>query len=542
MKNKLILSVFLLMCSLGTLQAQTGNQSIPAAGNGLLFVAATAATCTPGVTASVQLSVAPYQIYYCSASNTWTAVGSGSGTITNQATNSIPVNTNGTATALNSVACTPPVTIGQFNVGYTNPTAAGTAPNCSQVGVPASTVNAATTTYAVGTVAPNESLCFPIVHDIAGSQPVVATIPTPTTLANANACVIFDNHSAQTDTLKATTWTMQANSAAAVAGSTGITINPGTKAVAYVDPFNATQWIVDTTALGASGAAFPVTVTGGTSGGIPYFNSTTQESASPILNTNVLMKGGGAGNPPTNTLCDEGQTTANTLTCTNTAGLKVVSVATGTSPPTCTVGTAGAHCFTEGTAPTGASSVDAIWANSTAHCLDQNSNNVELGCIVSEPAGLVTIQTISGADYTNATVTPSTLFSWTLPATAAAQKYKYTCDILWESTAATLVGPVFGLNISAAPTQLTGMASVQNTLAGADINGYLSNTTTGSQTLVTSSAAGVTSTNYWAKIWGTIEGAPVAGATFIINAASTSGTTASLNIRRGSGCKLEVVQ
>jgi len=147
-------------------------------------------------------------------------------------------------------------------------------------------------------------------------------------------------------------------------------------------------------------------------------------------------------------------------------------------------------------------------------------------------------QIISGADYTNSTTTPSTVFSWTLPATASAKTYRFSCDIMWESTNTTLVGPVFGVNISAAPTQLTANASVQNTLAGADINGYLSNTTTGSQTLVTSSAAGVTSTNYWAKIWGTIEGAPVAGSTFIINAASTSGTTATLNIRRGSGCTL----
>lgn len=149
---------------------------------------------------------------------------------------------------------------------------------------------------------------------------------------------------------------------------------------------------------------------------------------------------------------------------------------------------------------------------------------------------------VTGADYTNTTVTPSTVFSWTLPPTPTAQNYRYTCDIMWESTAATLVGPVFGVNISAAPTQLTAAAAVQNTLAGADVNGYLSNTTTGSQTLVTSAAAGVTSTNYWAKIWGTIEGAPVAGSTFIINAASTSGTTANLNIRRGSACKMELVQ
>lgn len=147
-------------------------------------------------------------------------------------------------------------------------------------------------------------------------------------------------------------------------------------------------------------------------------------------------------------------------------------------------------------------------------------------------------QVVSGADYTNSTTTPSTVFSWTLPATAAAKNYRYTCDIMWESTNTTLTGPQFGVSISAAPTQLTSSNSVQNTLAGADINGYISNTTTGHQNVGVGTAAGVTNTNYWAKIWGTIEGAPVAGSTFIIDAAALSNTTSTLNIRRGSGCTL----
>lgn len=67
-----------------------------------------------------------------------------------------------------------------------------------------------------------------------------------------------------------------------------------------------------------------------------------------------------------------------------------------------------AICMNEGTAVTGASSMDAIWANSTAHCPDVNANNVELGCVVAEPAGLVTVQTVTGADYTNSTVTATT--------------------------------------------------------------------------------------------------------------------------------------
>jgi hypothetical protein len=48
-------------------------------GGGLAFVASLPATCTPGVTASVQLNVAPYAIYFCDATNHWTIASSGSG-------------------------------------------------------------------------------------------------------------------------------------------------------------------------------------------------------------------------------------------------------------------------------------------------------------------------------------------------------------------------------------------------------------------------------------------------------------------------------
>jgi hypothetical protein len=57
-----------------TLPAKVGT------GGGLSFVAALPAICIPGITAAVELSVAPYAVYYCSSSNTWSALGSGSGT------------------------------------------------------------------------------------------------------------------------------------------------------------------------------------------------------------------------------------------------------------------------------------------------------------------------------------------------------------------------------------------------------------------------------------------------------------------------------
>lgn len=69
MKKQFLFAFALLMLSGRVAYGQ--GQNFPGGGGGLKFVASLPATCTPGVTASVQLSVAPYAIYYCSATNTW---------------------------------------------------------------------------------------------------------------------------------------------------------------------------------------------------------------------------------------------------------------------------------------------------------------------------------------------------------------------------------------------------------------------------------------------------------------------------------------
>jgi len=46
-------------------------------GAGITFVAANPATCTPGTTGVVELNVPPYTVSWCSATNTWTAIGAG---------------------------------------------------------------------------------------------------------------------------------------------------------------------------------------------------------------------------------------------------------------------------------------------------------------------------------------------------------------------------------------------------------------------------------------------------------------------------------
>lgn len=73
-------------CNISTNSWQTVSGS-----SGLSFVSSLPTLCTPGVTASVQLSVAPFTINYCSATNTWTTVsGTFSGSI---ATNQVAVGT-----------------------------------------------------------------------------------------------------------------------------------------------------------------------------------------------------------------------------------------------------------------------------------------------------------------------------------------------------------------------------------------------------------------------------------------------------------------
>lgn len=52
------------------------------------------------------------------------------------------------------------------------------------------------------------------------------------------------------------------------------------------------------------GAAFPTTVSGATSGGIPYFSSTTQMSSTSLLCQFGVIQGGGSGGAPTTGNCD----------------------------------------------------------------------------------------------------------------------------------------------------------------------------------------------------------------------------------------------
>jgi len=193
--------------------------------------------------------------------------------------------------------------------------------------------------------------------------------------------------------------------------------------------------------------SFPVTVAGTvTSGGIPYFSSTTVETSSALLTQYGVLFGGGAGGAPTasaqgaanmpmigqgaanpifstiayptaltsggilyasstTAIASSGALTVNVLpkgggagaaptnssiTDNGTTVATTETVSIGTSPPACTAGTAGGLCFTEGTAITNVSGAGALDANSTTHELEYQSNGSALkGMMVRAQPGSI---------------------------------------------------------------------------------------------------------------------------------------------------------
>jgi hypothetical protein len=112
-------------------------------------------------------------------------------------------------------------------------------------------------------------------------------------------------------------------------GGTGTT-SPGLVAGSNVTVTG--SWPNQTIAsTGGGGVALPQTVSGTvTSGGIPYFNSTTQMSTSALLAANALVVGGGAGAPPATVTTGTGVITALGNTLNATGGVVGYSGALGT--------------------------------------------------------------------------------------------------------------------------------------------------------------------------------------------------------------------
>jgi len=96
-------------------------------------------------------------------------------------------------------------------------------------------------------------------------------------------------------------------------GQSGVSVVAGEKAVVY---FNGTDYIkVASSVLSNSTGTLPVAnggtgLTAGTSGGVPYYSSTSAITSSALLAANALMIGGGAGAAPATTTTGTGVVTA----------------------------------------------------------------------------------------------------------------------------------------------------------------------------------------------------------------------------------------
>jgi hypothetical protein len=113
--------------------------------------------------------------------------------------------------------------------------------------------------------------------------------------SNYYLSVVNDGTASDVITTTTSTFTCVSGPSSYCSGST-LTIPAGKLATIW-SPDNA-NWNVVVT----GGGAFPLTVTGGVSGGIPCFTSTTTEAASGLLGAGGILLGGGAGACPlTNT-------------------------------------------------------------------------------------------------------------------------------------------------------------------------------------------------------------------------------------------------
>lgn len=88
------------------------------------------------------------------------------------------------------------------------------------------------------------------------------------------------------------------------------------------------------------------------------------------LTTNKIPKINSSPTLADSSIIDDGLTVSTTEAIVTTS-----TIASGPSPPTCTAGSAGGACYTEGTAPTPIASVDDLHADSTSHTLTVNNNN-----------------------------------------------------------------------------------------------------------------------------------------------------------------------
>jgi hypothetical protein len=190
-----------------------------------------------------------------------TGTNCGGGAVSGQALYSIPVGT--TATTVTTQACTPPTVDGIYNVLYDITGSVAAAPSCPLIGLLPRGVTGTTDTILYSD---NNNLI-----EYTGTSAVAVTLPTPTSLVNANFFSILTNYTTKNVTVTPTTWTISLNGA--TAASTAVII-PSQQCQLFVDVITATQWDLECGSQGTGSFGGGCSAAGATAaGGICFTES-----------------------------------------------------------------------------------------------------------------------------------------------------------------------------------------------------------------------------------------------------------------------------
>jgi hypothetical protein len=485
-----------------------------------------------------------------------------SSSITNQVAKAISSNAGGSATAIDSTVCTPPAVAGQYTVGYFPTTSAAVAPTCPQIGLAARAVTGTTAT---------DTLAFGDNNNAVRHEESVAnavTLPTPTTLGNPNFFTCVQNATTGSSTaVTVTPTTLTIN------GAASLVITQGQAACIYPDPSApTTNWLAQvadaplvagsnitltrsatggvTIAASSGTPSFPLTVTGTViSGGIPYFNSTTQESSSGVLGAGDLVMGGGAGGAPVTTVNN------NTLLVSGTAGLNMSNSSTGDGwnfqrnsvlgtndlnlvftpagvsaysivedqgPVGLALSTNGARAvritpnrtitstFPSGGGQTYTGSAPAITLTGTTPYLNESGPLIQM----MQCSFNLTTSTLTTA------LSPVNLCTITLP--NAAVVWRVNCQGGWSVTAGTTPTFAVGNNWAQTPSAVAADANIGTTNAGVAVEGFTSSTSNAN--IVATGSLTTSATIFPVTWWTTFTGSATSGAYH--PTASVTGTSA----------------
>jgi hypothetical protein len=370
-------------------------------------------------------------------------------------------------------------------------------------------------------------------------------LPTPTTLGNANFYTTIINSQATTSTITPVTFDCSLNGGTPAATCI---VPANSKCSLVLDQVDGTQWNLDCVAIGPSTSAFPVTVTGGVSGAIPCFTSTTVESAGALLTSDVVVLGGGAGACPDNSLItDNGMTATYTGTGGYVAPLFTASDSshagnidlpqgpdpTGVAP----CNTATSACRYAGTSQT------AMWQKIPTAAPVIASYEQTDGCGSAKctdtfhPVPVALTVTTDFTDSTSTTLQLITGLSTTMPVSQAVV-VTFHCHLLFDQATAA-VADSFGVGVTGtAPTNFSaGGISFSGTAGVATVGTLIALASTTPTAVVTFTPSAIT-TVWNAELDGTIEQPSNATpGVFGVYVATTTGAD-NLIVKRGSACQV----